>query len=187
MVDITKQNLTTYNWGLSRVAAQIKIQEDWIDLELPNNIIINARNEQDIVDGLEQHNAGYIYKPQRFTFSLDIPANTPTYRLLREVLLRRLQFSLKISEDTGVNNADGGNPNIAGSGGTYLREFEGLTETLSGCVFDDLSEPFRVGQLPAVTFNGKALRFKTATDVTDPNNTDKAYGAGIYDKNIPTA
>jgi hypothetical protein len=181
MVDITNAPATTYNWGLSRVASQIKVDDTvgWIDLEIPNNLIINARNEQDIVDGLEQHNAGYIYKPQRFTFSMDVPVNTPTYRFLREVLLRRLQFALKVSEDIR------GNPNIANVDG-YLREYEGLTEELHGCVFDDLSEPFRVGQLPIVTFNGKALRFKTADDTAAATTINNNYGEGTYDTSIPT-
>lgn len=181
MVDITKENSATLNWGLSRVATQIIVGSNLpVDLEIPNNVIINARNEQDIVDGLEQHNAGYIYKPQRFTFSLDVPSNTGTYRFLRELLLRRLQFKLRVSEDSRTN------PNITNIDG-YVREFEGLTEMLEGCVFDDMSEPFRVGQMPTVTFNGKALRFKTGNNTDDPTLITNNYGDGTYDTSEPTS
>ena len=176
MVNITKKNSQLYNWGLSRIGVAIKFSSgDWIELEIPNNVVINARNEQEIVDGLEQHNSGYVYKPQRFTFSLDINANTPSYRLLRETLLRRLQFEIRVAEDATDN------PMV---GGDYIREYEGLLEILSGCVFDDMSEPFRVGQLSVVTFNGKALRFMTNTE-PDSTIIDKTYGDGTYDSNTP--
>jgi hypothetical protein len=181
MVEIEKQNANTYNWGLSRVASQIIIgTQDPVDLELPNNLVITARNTQDPIDGLEQHNGGYAYGPQRFTFTLDIPVNTASYRYLREVALRRIQFRLRVSEDKSDN------PNISiAENPIQIREYEGLMEELYGCVFDEFSEPFRVGTLPVVTFTGKALRFRTSNDITKPNETDQEYGAGLYDTNIP--
>jgi len=162
-----------HNWGLSRIGVGIRLSpsDPWTKLVLPNLLTINIKNEQTPVDGLEQHNSGYIYKPQRFTFSIDIPANTSTYDTLRSYALNRYQFYLQVTEDVSTN------PNYED---LHDREYKGVMELLTGCAIDDMSEPFRVGELPMITFNGQALRFSPARDPSTPNITEHDYGSNVF-------
>lgn len=175
---ITRNSETGYDWGLSRIGVQVRVDpttQDWYELEIPNMVTINATNDQDPLDGLENHNAGYIYKPQRFTFTVSVPVNSPSYRYLRKLLLNRFQFEMQVVEDISLHPQQNENPQ---------KEYQGIKEILGGCVIDDMNEPIRVGELPVVTFNGKALRFRP---IEDPDNTSGVpeYSDGYGSNNFP--
>ena len=179
MVEITDNSGTTYDYGLSRMGVQIKtsVEDEWYDLELTNLVTINPKNDQEPYDGLENHNAGYVFRPQRFGFTISLPINSPSYRYLRKLLLNRYQFMLRVVEDTSKKPY---NKNI--------KEYQGLIEQLSGCIFDDLVENIRVGEQAIATFNGQALRFEPIENQDDWNNRSpsKSYGSNVFDENTST-
>lgn len=149
----------SYDWENARIVA--KIQYYAVDsngalsstpteyeLELPNSIQTNITAQYDILDSITRSNNTFIEKPMRFKFNLAVPANCDGARLLRNILVARVPFSITLTD------AD----DATGTG-----EFKLVIDGYEDCRLTDESISYKVGNVPMISFNGMALRAKYAS------------------------
>ena len=141
-----------YNWEKARIAGFIEYYD--LDgnlsqlhrIKVPNRISTNVIQDLEPYDGLDQWNQGYIERPPRYSFTLAVPATSPTARLLRSLLVTGIPFNLKIYDPNEFNDAT-------------KTEFQLLAETLQYCRLTSKEVSIVVGDMPMIVFNGLALEY----------------------------
>lgn len=140
------------NWKNVRLATHIFSKIGELDLQLPSRVVISERHDFDIIDGIEEYNRGVISKAPRYTFSLSIPSNVDSTRLMSDLMSQEEPFELELVQIQPEKLI--GNTVTT----TTKGDFRIFGEKLIDCYLNSEELTVETQQLPYKVYAGIALR-----------------------------
>lgn len=139
------------NWDKARIAVNIAypnpksvgsmLQQS---ISMPNSMSMSTRFPVEPYHSITEYNMGYIEKPPEFSFSIAVPATSPSASLFRALETARYPFNIECRDAVDP---------------TANTQFKLFHETFVECRFESKDVTINVGDVPMVAFKGKALRY----------------------------
>jgi len=159
----------TADWINTHIGVDIDFKDDIGPvnhrLVMPNNCNVTTSRGFNINEGFSdgEYNAGYTALPVRYSWTLTIPTNTASARLMRALLITKQDFSMSLRKQ----------------GETYELQDEGLGH----CRVTNVSSGYTIGTLPALNVSGIALQYNFYNNAEATNAITNSVTTTTYDNN----